>query len=77
MDGLSVVDSLSVFSFALRLVCQEVHTGTVMQGCGGGAEIGVSGGSEDGLTTYDIKLVGDRIGNRTGTSLQFGFELKF
>lgn len=77
LDGLPVVDSLSVFSFAPRLVCQEVRTDTVRQACGGGAEVGISGNSEDGLTTYDARIIADRIGNRTGTSFQLGFERRF
>lgn len=77
LDGLPVVDSLSVLSFAPRLVCQEVRTDTVAQACGGGAEIGISGNSEDGLTTYDARIIGDRIGNRTGTSFQLGLERRF
>jgi hypothetical protein len=77
LDGLPVVDSLSVFSFAPRLVCQEVRTDTVTQACGGGAEVGISGNSEDGLTTYDARIIADRIGNRTGTSFQLGFERRF
>jgi hypothetical protein len=77
LDGLPVVDSLSVFSFAPRLVCQEVRTDTVTQACGGGAEVGISGNSEDGLTTYDARIIADQIGNRTGTSFQLGFERRF
>jgi hypothetical protein len=77
LDGLPVVDSLSVFSFAPRLVCQEVRTDTVTQACGGGAEVGISGNSEDGLTTYDARIIADRIGNRIGTSFQLGFERRF
>lgn len=77
LDGLPVVDSLTVFSFAPRLVCQEVRTDTVTQACGGGAEIGISGNLEDGLTTYDARIVADRIGNRSGTSFQLGFERRF
>lgn len=77
LDGLPVVDSLSVFSFAPRLVCQEMRTDTVTRGCGGGAEIGVSGQSADGQTTYDARIIADRVGNRTGTSLQLGFERRF
>lgn len=77
LDGLPVVDSLSVFSFAPRFVCQEVRNDTVTQACGAGAEIGISGNSEDGLTTYDARITADRIGNRTGTSFQLGFERRF
>jgi hypothetical protein len=77
LDGLPSVDSLSVFSFAPRLVCQEVRTDTVTQACGGGAEVGISGSSEDGLTTYDARIIANRIGDRTGTSFQLGFERRF
>lgn len=77
LDGLSVVDSLSVFSFAPRLVCEEVRTDTVTQTCGGGAEIGISRNSENGLTTYDARIIADRIGSRTGTSFQLGLERRF
>lgn len=65
LDGLPVVDSLSVFSFAPRFVCQELRTDTVTRGCGGGAEIGVSGQSADGQTTYDARIITDRVRNRT------------
>lgn len=77
LDGVPVVDSLSVFSFTPRLICHEVNTDTVARACGGGAEIGISGTSEDGLTTYDARIIADRIGNRIETSFQLGFERRF
>lgn len=77
LDGLPVKDSLSVFSFAPRFVCQELRTDTVTRGCGGGAEIGVSGQSADGQTTYDARIIADRVGSRTGTSFRLGVEHRF
>ncbi|MBK5944873.1 hypothetical protein CCR83_00020, partial [Rhodobacter veldkampii DSM 11550] len=35
---------------------------------------GTSGGQ---VTTYDARIIADRIGNRTGTSFQLGFERRF
>ena len=77
LDGAPVADSLSVFSFAPRLICQEFRTDTVAQACGRGAEIGISGNLEDGLITYDARVIADRIGNRTLTGFQLGFERRF
>ena len=77
LDGATVADSNTQFSFSPRLICEYVKTTTSSDYCGGGAEIGLSSASDDGLSTADIKLIMDRIDNGTRSSVQFGLEHKF
>ena len=77
LDGRAVSDSNTLISFAPRLICEYVKTTTSSDYCGGGAELGLSSASDDGLSTADIKLIMDRIDNGTRSSVQFGLEHRF
>ena len=74
MDGLSGAESLQLFTFAPRLICEQITTDTVEENCGGGAELGVTAQSENGLSNVSAKLMADRLGDRTSSSLQLNLE---
>lgn len=77
LDGLSVADSKTLFSFAPRLRCEEVDTGEAERNCGAGAELGLSGGTADGLTTVSARIAADRLGGETSSSLQVTLDHRF
>jgi hypothetical protein len=47
------------------------------ENCGGGAEVGFSGRSVDGLSSVSAKVMADRIGGATKSSLQLNLEHRF
>ena len=77
LDGETVADSNTQFSFSPRLICEYVKTTSSSAYCGGGAEIGLSSASDDGLSTANIKLIMDRIDNGARSSVQLGLEHNF
>ena len=77
MDGMSGAESLQLFTFAPRLICEQITTDTVEENCGGGAELGVTAQSENGLSNVSAKLMADRLGDRTSSSLQLNLEHRF
>ncbi len=77
MDGLSGAQSLQVFTFAPRLSCEQVKTTVTEENCGAGAEFGFSGSSVDGLSSVSAKVMADRIGGSTKSSLQLNLEHRF
>jgi hypothetical protein len=77
MDGLSVAKSLQVMTFAPRLMCEQITTTASEENCGGGAEVGFAGNSEDGLSSVSAKISADRIGGSTRSLLQLGLERRF
>jgi hypothetical protein len=77
MDGLSVAKSLQVMTFAPRLMCEQISTTASEENCGGGAEVGFAGNSEDGLSSVSAKISADRIGGSTRSLLQLGLERRF
>ena len=77
LDGQSVADSRSQVSFAPRLICEQTRTTVSSNDCGGGAELGLSSQSEDGLSNAEFRVVMDRVGNSTRSGLQFQLEHKF
>lgn len=77
LDGLAVGESLHLVSLAPRVVCRWIRAGTTTGACGGGAELGIAGRSANGLTTYDARIVADRVGGRTSTSVQLGVQHRF
>jgi hypothetical protein len=77
MDGLSGAESLQTFSFAPRLICEHLVTTVTDEICGGGAEIGFSGTSADGLSHVSAKVLADRLGDRTNSSLVLNLEHRF
>lgn len=77
LDGASLVESNSQFSFAPRLICERVDAGTLRQDCGGGAEIGLTSLSTEGLTEFNVRVLADRVGNSTRTGLELGLQHRF
>jgi hypothetical protein len=77
LDGLTSTESLQLLTFAPRLICERVRTTQTEETCGGGAEIGFSGQSGDGLSVYSATVSGDRVGDQTRSTLQLNFEHRF
>ena len=77
LDGVSASGSNSQFSFAPRLICEQVKTTTTQENCGGGAELGIISTSKDGLTEFNIRVLADRVGSSTRTGLELGFQHRF
>ena len=77
LDADTVADSNSQFSFAPRLICERVEAGTVRQDCGGGAEIGLSSLSVDGLTEFNVRVLADRVGSSNRSGLELGIQHRF
>ncbi len=74
---LSGAKSLQVFSFAPRLSCEQVKTNVTEENCGAGAELGFSGSSVDGLSSVSAKIMADRLGDRTTSSVQLNLQHRF
>ncbi|MFD2173432.1 hypothetical protein ACFSM0_04925 [Rhodobacter lacus] len=77
LDGLSVATSNNLLSFAPRLVCERVDAAESEQSCGGGGEFGLSTRSEDGMRDLNAKVLAQRVGHTTSTSLQVLFKYRF
>lgn len=77
LDGLQVSESLRLVTFAPRLACETVATTVTQNDCGGGAEIGFTERSFDGLTEFSMKVAGEKIGNRTGSSIELMLQHRF
>jgi hypothetical protein len=77
MDGLSGAQSLQIVTFAPRLSCEQVKTSVTEENCGAGAELGFSGSSVDGLSTVSAKIMADRLGDRTTSSVQLNLQHRF
>lgn len=78
LDDLPMADSLAIFSFAPRLICDQVKVGGVSEdNCGGGAELGVQSNASDGLSSATMKIVADRVGTSTRSGFQFQLEHRF
>ena len=76
-DGKSVADSLSLVTFAPRLICEQVRSTTVVQACGAGAELGLAQRSKDGLRDLAARITADRVGDRIGSSIQLDITHRF
>ena len=74
LDADTVADSRAQISFAPRLICERTISSTTTEDCGAGAEIGLTGSSEDGLTSANFRIVMDRVGNSDRSS--FGLSLQ-
>ena len=77
LDGAQQKESLQLFTFAPRLVCEHVKATVSETDCGAGAEFGFSGNSSDGLSNVSAKVMADRIGGGTNSSLQLNLEHRF
>jgi hypothetical protein len=72
-----VADTKTQFSFAPRLVCEQIKSTTTTFDCGTGGELGFSSTSEDGLSSADMRVLLDRINGGTRSSFVFSVEHKF
>jgi len=77
LDAETVADSNAQLSFAPRFICQRTSAAATAQDCGAGAEIGLSSTSEDGLSSANIRLVMDRVGNSNRSNVLFNVEHRF
>jgi hypothetical protein len=77
MDGRSNADSLSLFTFAPRLICERVEAVSTTEDCGAGAEIGLTKTSDDGASQFVARVKADRIASSTRTGLELRFEHQF
>lgn len=77
MDGLASVDSISLFTFAPRLLCEQLDTNVKTKNCGGGAEFGIDRTSEDGLSRFVARIKADRIVKVTRSALELKVEYRF
>jgi len=76
-DGHSVADSRSQVSFSPCLICEQTRTTVSSNDCGGGAELGLSSQSEDGLSNAEFRVVMDHVGNSTRSGAHLQLEHKF
>ena len=74
LDADTVADSFAQISFAPRLICERTVSSTTTEDCGAGAEIGLTGSTEDGLTSANFRIALDRVGNSDRSS--FGLSLQ-
>jgi hypothetical protein len=77
LDADTVADSRSQLSFAPRAICERMIATTRTQNCGGGAELGLSSTSEDGLSNAEIRFVRDRVGSSYRSSFAVNLEHRF
>ena len=74
LDADTVAESRSQLSFSPRLVCE--HTIAFNQ-CGGGAEVGLSSISDDGMSNIEFRVLADRVGSSTRSSFAINLEHRF
>ena len=77
LDADTVADSNSQLSFAPRAICERSIATTRTENCGGGAEIGLSSTSEDGMSNAELRVIVDKVGDSTRSSLVLNFERQF
>ncbi|PWG15623.1 hypothetical protein DFK10_15885 [Salibaculum griseiflavum] len=77
LDADTVADSNSQLSFAPRLICERRETVQRIEDCGGGAELGLSSRSEDGLSNVEFRVIMDRVGDTTRSSFTLNLEHQF
>jgi hypothetical protein len=77
LDGLQASKSLSLLTFAPRMICEQVKATTTTKNCGSGAEFGIATHSADGLSNVTAKILADRLGNSTKSGLQLNLEHRF
>jgi hypothetical protein len=77
LDGTSVPQSDIQVSLSPRVLCEYMKTTASSKSCGGGAEIGLKGQSEDGRSAGEVKVILDRINGGLRSAWQFGFQHQF
>ena len=77
LDADTVVDSNSQVSFAPRLICERTMSTIRTENCGAGAELGLSSTSRDGMSNAEFRVIVDKLGGSTRSSLMLNFERQF
>ena len=77
LDADSVAASNGQLSFAPRAICERTIAITRTENCGGGAELGLSRTSDDGLSTADFRIIMDRVGSSNRSSFALNLEHRF
>ena len=77
LDADTVADSRSQFSFAPRAICERSIATTRTENCGGGAELGLSSASDDGLSAAEFRIIMDRVGSSNRSSFAVNVEHRF
>lgn len=72
-----VADSNTQFTYAPRLVCEQIKTTTTTSDCGTGGELGLTSTSRDGMSNAEFRVIVDKVGDSTRSSLMLNFERKF
>lgn len=77
LDGRSSADSLSLFSFAPRFICEQVDDVRTTEDCGAGVEVGIDKTSRDGQSRLVARINADRIASSTRTGLEMKLRHQF
>jgi hypothetical protein len=77
LDADTVADSRTQLTYAPRLICERVQSTTTTQDCGAGGEIGLTSASRDGMSNAEFRVIMDRVGDSTRSSLMLNFERRF
>ncbi len=77
MDRRTAANSLLLFTFAPRVICEQVTTSATLQTCGGGAEVGIISTTNDGMGKLNAKIMLDQVGDSTRTGLELNLEHRF
>ncbi len=77
LDADTVQNSTSLLSFAPRLICERILAASRTDGCGGGAELGLSSTSEDGRSIAEVQVILDKVGNSNRSSFAFSLQHQF
>ena len=77
LDADTVADSRTQLTYAPRLICERVQSTTTTQDCGAGGEIGLTSTSRDGMSNAEFRVIVDKVGDSTRSSLMLNFERQF
>jgi hypothetical protein len=77
LDAETVAESNSQLSFVPRAICERTISTTRTENCGGGAELGLSSTSDDGLSTAEFRIIMDRVGSSNRSSFALNLEHRF
>ncbi|SFP96958.1 hypothetical protein [Tranquillimonas alkanivorans] len=77
LDDLSVVNTLSLLTFAPQFLCERVEATGTQSSCGAGAEVGVARRSNDSLSQIDARVMIEQVGDTTRSGFQLKIEHRF
>lgn len=77
LDADTVADSRTQLTYAPRLICERVQSTTTTQDCGTGGELGLTSTSRDGMSNAEFRVIVDKVGDSTRSSLMLNFERQF